>query len=195
MVFLSFVAFFVALVAGLLVVRHARRHARRYARAAKPQRFHVGHTPRIGGVALFAGCAFGWAAGVAALYAGNRGLLNVTPAMALGWTVALLPALVGGIAEDLSQRMAVGNRMALTALSAGLAVWLLDVTLARTGIDWLDTLIAMPGAGAAMALAVLAVAGLPHAFNIIDGYNGLSGMVALVVCLALVFPTAAELSM
>ena len=27
--------------------------------------------------------------------------------------------------------------------------------------------------------------GLPHAFNIIDGYNGLAGSVALVVCLAL----------
>ncbi len=32
-----------------------------------------------------------------------------------------------------------------------------------------------------MALAVLAVTGLPHAFNIIDGYNGLAGSVALVV--------------
>ena len=35
------------------------------------------------------------------------------------------------------------------------------------------------------AIALLAVAGLPHAFNIIDGYNGLAGMVALIVCLAL----------
>ncbi|HOZ95020.1 MAG TPA: glycosyl transferase, partial [Ottowia sp.] len=42
---------------------------------------------------------------------------------------------------------------------------------------------AWPGLG--IALAVLAVTGLPHAFNIIDGYNGLAGSVALVVCLAL----------
>ena len=34
-------------------------------------------------------------------------------------------------------------------------------------------------------IALLAVTGLPHAFNIIDGYNGLAGMVALIVCLAL----------
>jgi UDP-N-acetylmuramyl pentapeptide phosphotransferase/UDP-N-acetylglucosamine-1-phosphate transferase len=36
-----------------------------------------------------------------------------------------------------------------------------------------------------VGIAWLAVTGLPHAFNIIDGYNGLAGMVALVVCLAL----------
>jgi UDP-N-acetylmuramyl pentapeptide phosphotransferase/UDP-N-acetylglucosamine-1-phosphate transferase len=35
------------------------------------------------------------------------------------------------------------------------------------------------------AIALLAVTGLPHAFNIIDGYNGLAGAVALAVCLAL----------
>ena len=35
-----------------------------------------------------------------------------------------------------------------------------------------------------MALAVFAVTGLPHAFNLIDGVNGLAGTVALVVCLA-----------
>jgi len=32
---------------------------------------------------------------------------------------------------------------------------------------------------------VLALTGLPHAFNIIDGYNGLAGMVATIICLAL----------
>lgn len=37
-----------------------------------------------------------------------------------------------------------------------------------------------------MGLAVLAIGGLPHAFNIIDGYNGLAGMVAVLISLALV---------
>jgi UDP-N-acetylmuramyl pentapeptide phosphotransferase/UDP-N-acetylglucosamine-1-phosphate transferase len=36
-----------------------------------------------------------------------------------------------------------------------------------------------------MALAVLAIMGLPHAFNIIDGYNGLAGSVAVLMGLAL----------
>jgi UDP-N-acetylmuramyl pentapeptide phosphotransferase/UDP-N-acetylglucosamine-1-phosphate transferase len=38
-----------------------------------------------------------------------------------------------------------------------------------------------------LALAVLAVSGLPHAFNLIDGYNGLAGLVALIVGGALAY--------
>ena len=51
-------------------------------------------------------------------------------------------------------------------------------------MPWLDMLLPMaPWLG--LCFVVLAVAGLPHAFNIIDGYNGLAGMVAVIVCLAL----------
>jgi UDP-N-acetylmuramyl pentapeptide phosphotransferase/UDP-N-acetylglucosamine-1-phosphate transferase len=38
-----------------------------------------------------------------------------------------------------------------------------------------------------LALAVLAISGLPHAFNLIDGYNGLAGLVALICCFALAY--------
>jgi UDP-N-acetylmuramyl pentapeptide phosphotransferase/UDP-N-acetylglucosamine-1-phosphate transferase len=38
-----------------------------------------------------------------------------------------------------------------------------------------------------MALALVAMAGLPHAFNIIDGFNGLAGMVAVVITSALLY--------
>src|SRR5437764_847817 len=38
-----------------------------------------------------------------------------------------------------------------------------------------------------LALAVFAVTGLPHAFNLIDGYNGLAGTIALVCCFALAY--------
>ena len=58
------------------------------------------------------------------------------------------------------------------------------MTVPRLGLPWLDALLtAVPWLG--QALVLVAVAGLPHAFNIIDGYNGLAGMVAMVVCLAL----------
>ncbi len=65
-----------------------------------------------------------------------------------------------------------------------LAVYLLGMTVPRMGLVWMDAaLSAAPWLG--MALAVLAIAGLPHAFNIIDGYNGLAGMVAVIICAAL----------
>ncbi len=38
-----------------------------------------------------------------------------------------------------------------------------------------------------ITLAIVAISGLPHAFNLIDGYNGLAGIVAMVCCFALAY--------
>src|SRR5690606_10145938 len=75
-------------------------------------------------------------------------------------------------------------RLLLTLVSGGLAVWLLELNVPRLGLPWLDAMLRRePWLG--MGIVLLAIAGLPHAFNIIDGYNGLAGMVALIVTLAL----------
>lgn len=90
---------------------------------------------------------------------------------------------MSGIAEDLTQRLTVRYRLALTGVS-GLLTITLHLTVPRLGLPWLDALLmAAPWLG--LGIALLAVTGLPHAFNIIDGYNGLSGMVTIIVCLAL----------
>jgi UDP-N-acetylmuramyl pentapeptide phosphotransferase/UDP-N-acetylglucosamine-1-phosphate transferase len=61
---------------------------------------------------------------------------------------------------------------------------LLGISLSRLGIPIVDdVLLTTPWLG--MALAVFAICGLPHAFNIIDGYNGLAGTVAAMICLAI----------
>jgi len=183
MIWLSVVAFIVAALAAGFIVRWMRSHASVYGNGM-PQRFHLGDVPRLGGVALLVGIAFGWGLGVLqSLRWGDPGSLKLGW-WACGWLVALLPAALGGIAEDMTQRLSVRYRLSLTGASGVLAVLLLDLALPRTGWPWLDALLAAaPWIG--VAIVVLAVAGLPHAFNIIDGYNGLAGMVALIVCLAL----------
>lgn len=183
MISLALIALLVSLVATLWVRRLFRRQACRYA-ADAPQRFHFGDTPRMGGLGMLAG----WALALAALpllqalhLAGNidRPRLDLTL-----WLLMLLPAFAGGVLEDMTQRLAVRWRLLLT-LTSGLLAWgLLGVSVSHLGFDWLDRQwAAWPWLG--VGLAVLAVTGLPHAFNIIDGYNGLAGAVALVVCLAL----------
>lgn len=96
----------------------------------------------------------------------------------------LLPSALGGILEDMTQRLKVSYRLFLTALSGSVAVWGLELSVPRLGLPWLDALLLWTPS-LSVVLVLLAVAGLPHAFNIIDGYNGLAGMVALIVCLAL----------
>ncbi|OYD50287.1 MraY family glycosyltransferase [Acidovorax kalamii] len=183
MIWLSVVGFLVAALAAGLVVRWGNEHALVYGEAM-PQRFHLGAVPRIGGGALLVGMCVSWGLGVwQTLGWGDPGSLRLGPWVG-AWLVTVLPAALGGIAEDMTQRLSVRYRLALTGASGALAVLLLDLTLPRLGWPWLDSwLVIAPWLG--WCVVVLAVAGLPHAFNIIDGYNGLAGMVALIVCLAL----------
>lgn len=182
MIWLSVVAFLVAALSAALIVRWARDHARAYGQGM-PQRFHVGHVPRLGGAALLAGIGASWMLGFLQGWWGDPGSLRLG-GWVLVWLLILLPSALGGIAEDLTQRLSVRYRLLLTGVSAALAVGLLGLAVNRTGIAGLDWLLGTnPWVG--MLIVLLAVTGLPHAFNIIDGYNGLAGMVALIVCLAL----------
>ncbi|MCW5234055.1 glycosyltransferase family 4 protein [Verminephrobacter eiseniae] len=182
MILLSVVGFLVAALVAGLIVRWGRKHAARYGNAM-PQRFHLGDIPRIGGAALLIGMAMSWGLGMWQSSRGDPGSLRLD-AWVGGWLLVLLPAALGGIAEDMTQRLSVRYRLILTGTSGALAVLLLDLALPRLGWPWLDALLASaPWLG--VVIVVLAIAGLPHAFNIIDGYNGLAGMVALIVCLAL----------
>ena len=182
MILLCVLAFVVSTIASAIAVRWLSKHARHYGEA-KPQRFHLGEVPRLGGAAVLAGVLFSWTFGVLQTAQGDASSLRLGWWVG-GWMLAVLPAALGGIAEDLTQRLSVRYRLVLTAFSGVIAVALLDLSVPRLGFDAIDSFItAVPWLG--MVLAVLAIAGLPHAFNIIDGYNGLSGMVALIVCLAL----------
>ncbi|MFY3382647.1 glycosyltransferase family 4 protein [Paracidovorax sp. MALMAid1276] len=183
MILISLVGFLVAAVFAGLIVRWGREHAAVYG-LAMPQRFHMGDIPRLGGAALLVGMGIAWGLGMLqTLQWGDPGSLRL--GLWVGaWLLVVMPAALGGIAEDMTQRLSVRYRLVLTGASGVLAVALLDLTLPRLGWPLADALLsAAPWLG--IGVAVLAVAGLPHAFNIIDGYNGLAGMVALIVCLAL----------
>src|SRR3989344_3691294 len=139
MIWLSVVAFIVAALAAGFIVRWMHSHASVYGNGM-PQRFHLGDVPRLGGAALLLGIGCSWGLGVLqSTHWGDPGSLKLG-AWVGGWLVALLPG--------------------------ALAVILLDLTLPRMGWPWLDSLLAAaPWLG--VAVVVLAVAGLPHAFNII----------------------------
>jgi UDP-GlcNAc:undecaprenyl-phosphate/decaprenyl-phosphate GlcNAc-1-phosphate transferase len=185
MLLLLVLCFLSAFIVTALVVRWGRGHARRYAMQL-PQRFHVGNVPRLGGVAMLVACSIGW--GLIAL-SPHLGIANLIRADALLSAALCLVSLVGvgvGSLEDLSQRLAVRYRLLATIAAAVMAVWLLDLSVPRLGFPALDAAWAMsPWLG--IGLAVLAISGLPHAFNLIDGYNGLAGTVAMVCSFAMAY--------
>lgn len=179
-----FLSFIVSLFIAGWLVREGGLFARRYP-ANAPQRFHAGHVPRLGGLAMLAALLFVSARQVHPLF-GDLGLSRVPFTAWLAVNAALLPATLAGIAEDVSHRLSPWQRLALTGVSAALAVALLDLRIDRSGLAWFDPWWqAVPALG--VGLAWLAVAGLPHAFNIIDGYNGLAGAIAAAIALALIY--------
>lgn len=181
MIVLIVLSFFLAALATFLIIRVARRHAKRYGKDM-PQRFHQGHVPRIGGLGIFIGMGVTWL--IASTPLGWRLNVDVSVWVAVMALFCMLPAVATGVAEDVTQRVPAKLRLASTVCGAVLLVWLLGLSANRIGVpavdDWLQSSYWIP-----VLLAVLAIAGLPHAFNLIDGYNGLAGTVALLISLAI----------
>lgn len=183
MLLIAFLSFLVSWVAVFYMRRWFRRLAEAYG-ADKPQRFHRGSVPRLGGV----GMLIGWVAGltVAAvlprlgLYLG----VSVDVPTYFGLLGVVCPAVLAGVAEDATQKVSVRWRLFFSAVAGLVAVGWLGISITRLGwpaVDaWWTT---WPWLG--MAFAVFAIMGLTHAFNIIDGYNGLAGSVAVMIGLAL----------
>jgi UDP-N-acetylmuramyl pentapeptide phosphotransferase/UDP-N-acetylglucosamine-1-phosphate transferase len=176
----------VSCIACAVLLRIGRASGRRYGMTV-PQRFHAGHVPRLGGVAMMLACAVGWAwIVVAQRFLAIPHQINLPTAIALAWFAVAVTAVAGGVAEDLTHRLKASWRLAFTVLAGAIATWLLGLSIPTLGIaPWQALWAATPWPG--IALAIFAVAGLPHAFNLIDGYNGLAGIVALICCFALAY--------
>lgn len=186
MLWLSVLAFGVSWVAGCAILLWSRHHQSAVYGHDMPQRIHAGQVPRLGGVAILLGVVLAWLmAAASSLYGGDKASLGLN-ANVVWWCVALLPAVVGGILDDVTQQVGVRYRLLFTLVSACLAVVLLDMAVPSLGVFWVDDWMQQwPWLG--IGVALLAVTGLPHAFNIIDGCNGLAGVVAMIICLALAF--------
>lgn len=168
------IAFVLSLVTTLLVVRFGYLHEHMTADhdIAGVQKFHASPVPRVGGLGLVVGLL--GALGVRYVQnqeVGSFGLLLLVSAM---------PAFGFGFVEDITKRIGVKVRLLATAVSAGLAGCLLGAWLSSLQILGIDDLMAHYPFFA-IVVTCFAVAGVANAFNIIDGYNGLSGMVGVII--------------
>jgi UDP-GlcNAc:undecaprenyl-phosphate GlcNAc-1-phosphate transferase len=140
----------------------------------QPQKFHTRPVPRIGGLGLLLGLI---AAGL---------IVRLNPAdTELFWLLmlSLMPAFIGGFAEDVTRRVGPGARLLLTVITAAFAFSLVGVRFVRSDMGWFDAGLSFLPFGYMMLL--FAVAGVAHAINIIDGYHGLAGGVALIILFAM----------
>ena len=176
---LGLFAFGVSFVIGYLTVRSEHLHSKFTGDIAAKgsHKVHGSAVSRIGGLSIF----LGWTAGLVAGCYHNM----LTPATTLIWLLCLLPAFAGGLAEDFTKRVPPVTRLLAAFLSAGLACLLLGATVQRVDLYGMDALLAVPAV--AFIFTMIAVGGVAHAINIIDGLNGLATGVCLIALLALAY--------
>jgi UDP-N-acetylmuramyl pentapeptide phosphotransferase/UDP-N-acetylglucosamine-1-phosphate transferase len=133
------------------------------------QNHHTEPTPRIGGVAIALGLLTAW------LWATDDVRAILGPMLLAG-----VPAFAFGLAEDITKKVSVLQRLLATMASGALAWYLTGVAMQNTGLPPLDWLLGfLP---LAVIFTAFAVGGVANAINIIDGFNGLaSGAVAIMV--------------
>jgi UDP-N-acetylmuramyl pentapeptide phosphotransferase/UDP-N-acetylglucosamine-1-phosphate transferase len=125
------------------------------------QKFHTAPTPRVGGIPIVLGLVVAWGKAPADMQA------MLTPILFAG-----LPAFIFGVAEDITKRVGVMQRLLATMASGLLAWWITDYSLSRVdiwGVDWLLSFTLV-----SVIFTAFAVGGVANSINIIDGFNGLA---------------------
>lgn len=128
------------------------------------QASHLKPTLRLGGGAIV--CAL-WLAVLAT---------GATPTQA-SILLAAVPLFAVGLLEDLGIHQSPGRRLGAAAFAGLLVVWLTGIHIDRIGIPFLEPLMAF--FPVALGLSLFVTVGVSHAFNLVDGLNGLSGKITL----------------
>jgi UDP-N-acetylmuramyl pentapeptide phosphotransferase/UDP-N-acetylglucosamine-1-phosphate transferase len=172
-------AFALSAIITFFIIRSAHGHSHFWGDVdmSGPQKFHSRPVARVGGV----GIVVGLTAALAVLWAMRGDEMS----LGLRLIACAAPAFLGGLAEDLTKNQSPRRRLFFTAVSAGLAIWVLDAVIRRTdipGIDW-----AISFSTLAVLTTVFAVAGVANAVNIIDGFNGLAAMCVVMMLAAIAY--------
>lgn len=166
----------VAFMVGGLIVVSERWHGKITGDydLTKPQATHARPTPRVGGLAVVAGTL----AGLLVLGPSNMTLTWLWPVL----FIAAMPVFFAGLLEDLTKDVGSGKRLMAAFISAAIAWWLLG-GVSRVGLSWADWMLSFWPIS--LVFTMIAVGGCTHALNIVDGMNGLAGMIATLMSISL----------
>ncbi len=137
-----------------------------------PQKFHHTLTPRIGGLAVFAGF---WAA------AGTAGQPLRELLFALGMSGVF--AFSAGLADDVTKRVLPMLRLFMMILSGVVFCMMTGYSVTRVELPLIDTILELHAVS--IALTAVAIAGVANAVNVIDGFHGLAAGSVIIMLSAL----------
>lgn len=161
-------AFIVSLIVTFLVVHyeHLHEHITADYDIDGVQKFHATAVPRVGGIGVIAG-----------LFCGELAKLFLEAEVAVfGFLVILtaVPVFAAGLIEGLTKRVSVSKRLSAAVGGLVLGGWLMRIDV--PGVDYL-----LAFGVVSVLVTCFAVPGVVNAFNLIDGYNGLTGMILVII--------------
>jgi len=176
---LLFISFFssMILILGIIRFKHLHEQFSGDDDLSGPQKFHINNTPRIGGLGIYLAL---WVTTVAAFF--KELLLAQFIIFVL---LSALPVFAAGLLEDFTKKIGVKIRLLAGLLSGTLLLYFFQITSIRLDVWGLDLL--FMNVWLASLFLVVACSGLSNAFNLIDGFNGLASMVAIMTTIAIAF--------
>lgn len=172
------ISFFSSFIITLLVIRFERFHSHLSADSDLdgPQKFHKISVPRIGGIGIVIGIF------LATLFRLQTNPPNSIEVILFACTI---PAFGIGLMEDITKKVGVKTRLIFIAIAAFIAINSLEAQITRLDTPLIDSLLSVPGI--ATFFTIFAITGLSNAYNIIDGFNGLSSMVGIITLMGLAY--------
>jgi UDP-GlcNAc:undecaprenyl-phosphate/decaprenyl-phosphate GlcNAc-1-phosphate transferase len=170
------IGFIASFITTLVIIRYKNLHQQFTADhdLSGPQKFHLIAVPRIGGISIAVGIFF-----AVLIHAQTTEIFSLDLMLLL----CSVPVFAIGLTEDITKTVSVKIRLLFTAIGAGLAVYFTGGLITNLDIPIIDLLFSIPGF--AFLFTIFAITGLSNAYNIIDGFNGLSSMVGIISLLGL----------
>ncbi|WP_343583176.1 glycosyltransferase [Herbaspirillum sp.] len=170
------ISFVISALLTLLVIRHSHFHgAGLDVDLHGVQKVHSHAVPRIGGLCIFATVIV--SAGISVI---RTNQLSISTAYLL---LCASVAFFGGLLEDFTRKVSPTRRLGLTLIAALMGYFLLDARINHVHLGYTDLVIT--SIWISLPLTIVAVAGVAHAVNIIDGFNGLAGAVTICMLMSL----------
>lgn len=140
---------------------------------AAVQSAHSSVTPRLGGLGIICALAF------AIVFFEETRTSQFSQVLLL----SILPVFAAGISEDLGFQVSPKGRLLASGVSALIMIAFQQMWILSLGVPAMDLFFVVP----AMAIPITLIwsAGLCHAFNLIDGLNGLAGSAAVIIATGL----------
>jgi len=161
------ISFFVSFLGCLVFIRLGLL----YDKSSGPQKLHTKPTPRAGGIAIFLSllCV------LIAFFVARKDFSKEF----LLFLLSAFPVFLFGLLEDVSNKIAPKWRLMAGFISGALVVFLLSSSVTRIDFPYVDDILRYKIIS--LLFTSFAIAGVSHAFNIIDGLNGLVSGVSILV--------------